>query len=178
MALRWARVKLGPFKTDDEWEKAIRALAEVIDRLERSHDIIRYYFLNHGAPAAASDIMMNFYGDPWKLLAELRAAGWGEWIMPNMPESFDPTEEKYRFDDDYLVGIALFELGSRLAIANRLDRPLMETNEGVTQSIFYAFRHSFSSGMLSLDQRFMEDLDPALGQLHGFFTTHHATSLG
>ncbi len=173
MALGWSRVKLGPFESDAEWEKAIRGLAQVIERLERAHDLVRYYFFNHGKPAP--EIMMNFFGDPEKLLEELRTAGWRHRIMPNMPEKFDPTDERYRFDDDYMIGIALCELGSRLAIANRLGRPLLEINEGITQSILYALRHAFSSGMLSLDQRFMGLLDPPLARLHEFFTTRHAT---
>ncbi len=175
MALRWSRVKLGPFESYMEWEQAIRSLAEVVGKLEGSADLVRYYFFNHGAPAP--EIMMNLCGDPQKLLAELESAGLRRWIMPNMPEDFKPTDEMYRFGDDYMIGIALCELGSRLAIANRQRRPLLETNKGVTQSIFLVMRHAFSSGMLSMDQRFMALLDPPLEYLHEFFTAPYGTRL-
>lgn len=175
MTLGWFRVKLGPFESDEEWERAIRSLAGVIQRLEQRNDLVRYYFLNHGAPAR--EIMMNFYGDPEKLIHEVEEEGWGHRILPNMPENFAPKDEAYRFNDDYMIGISLFELGSRLAIASRLARPLQETNEGITQSIFYALRHAFANGLLSSDEQFMAQLDPPLGQLARFFATRFRTPL-
>jgi hypothetical protein len=53
----WCGVRLGPFDSFEEWERAICGLAEVISELEGAHDLVRYYFFNHGLPAP--EIMMN-----------------------------------------------------------------------------------------------------------------------
>ena len=111
--------------------------------------------------------MMNFYGDPWKLLEEIREAGWGHKIVPNMPETFHPTDERERFNDDYTIGVALFDLGCRLALASRRGRPLLEKGK---YAIFGALLHAFYSGLVCPDL-YDDDLRGAVETFQRIITT-------
>jgi len=166
MANGWYRVKLAPFDSRDERDQAIReALAPAIEALERTDDMIKYCFFNH--EDETREIMMNFYGDPWKLLEEIREAGWGHKIVPNMPETFHPTDERERFNDDYTIGVALFDLGCRLALASRRGRPLLEKGK---YAIFGALLHAFYSGLVCPDL-YDDDLRGAVETFQRIITT-------
>lgn len=178
MASGWYRIKIEGFPKDPQkWEQLLREdVASFLLRMENSGAIIRFFFLNE--PGQPYHTMLVFFGDIDGVMGELRSCGLhGRLVETGPPEhplyqNYDPKSEQ-RFHPHYLLGIALFELGSRFAMVSRSHEMPRDAAEG--REILVAFRHAFCNGLLMRPDPdpLAHELDPHLDEIYKILTREY-----
>lgn len=143
--------------------------------MEDSGAIVRFFFLNE--PGEPYHTMLVFFGEIESVMHELLLSDLrGRLVETGPPEH--PRYEDYdwkrepRFAPYYMLGITLFELGSRFAIVSRSgERP---SDSGL--EILVAFRHAFCNGLLMQSIRgdpLAPELDPLLDRAYEIITRQY-----
>ncbi len=142
--------------------------------MEDSGAIVRFFFLNE--PGQPFHTMLVFFGDIDRAMDELgRFNLYGRLVKTGPPEH--PLYEAYdwksepRFSPHYMLGITLFELGSRFTMVSRLgEKPRDEHLE-----ILVALRHAFCNGLLmhADPDPLAHELDPFLDRIYEILTRQY-----
>lgn len=132
-----------------------------MEKLEKSGDIINFFFLEYYGDGEQK-VTFVFHGDKDKVVNKLKEFGT---INDNQINEYDPKSENYRFGEDYMLGIKLLELGSRLALCSIDDKNPVDKSSGQEIPIIIALRHVFLQNLgyttreeMALSQHF----DPCL----------------
>lgn len=178
----WYRMRIGPLsRRPKEWRDVIlRVLLPVIKALESNGDLIRFFFLTEAAPEEKTPhIMFVFFGNVDSMLHELHNLKCQ--IMPDDEtgleyQVYDPASESYRFLEDFMLGIALWELGCRFALAAwEGKRPTDQPDpKRPAHAIIDALWHRFRAGVLLEDDphdpKSVAKITDALTTLYDAFT--------
>lgn len=163
----WFRIKLRTTDMSDNARLIREVLASLIEGLERTGAIVKFFLLNEGDPP---HVMLVFEGNESKVLDGLRSAGLHLKITADSPEPYDPASERYRFGDDYMLGITLFELGSRLALCRWTGKRPQDMLHTKPMPIIFAMRHAFCNNLGQRDEKLMGVLDPPLASIYRIVT--------
>lgn len=157
----WYSIK---FQTDG-WEKNKDIICKVIkptvEKLEKSGDMTNFFFLEYYG-GDEQKVTFVFHGNKDKVLSQLKET---ITIDDDSVERYDPKSESYRFGDDYMLGIKLFELGSRLALCSVDNKSPIDKSGGQEIPIIIALRHAFLQNLgytTQEEMNFAQHFDPCL----------------
>jgi len=118
----WFRIIFNTKNWDDNKEIICKVIKPLIEKFDKTGDIVNFFFLQYPYPDGQDPprVKFWFYGKKRKVINEIKK------YQKNIKiEKFDPASQDYRFQDDYPLGIKLFELGSRLALCSIDNKNLL-----------------------------------------------------
>ena len=183
----WYRSKVAGFEYPKEaqrWDELLRdSVFPFLLRLDESGAIVRFFFLNE--PGSKNGTIPNytmivFFGQIDEVMEELKRSNLYDHLVRTGPADH-PLYEDYdlegrqagRFGSHYMLGIAVFELGSRFAIASRLGQKPKDAHS----EILLALRHAFCLGLLMPvvphGDPLCPVLDPLLDKVYAILTNQY-----
>ncbi len=179
MTFGWYRIKIEGFPAEPaKWDQLLRdEVLPFLARLEECGRIARFFILNE--PGNPFHTMVVFFGEIDEVMRELQMAGLYQRLIQTGPaehplyEFYDlEKRQKGRFGSHYMLGVALFELGTRFAMVSRLgQKPKDDRLE-----ILAAFRHAFCHGLLMQNMPadpLAHELDPLLEKIYLVLTRQY-----
>lgn len=169
------RNKLGWFKISfpskdifDNKKIILQIIKPLIENLEDSGHIVNFFFLQYGGGNEPYRVTFTFYGRKKRVIKFLRNKG----INFNI-QNWDAYGQRYRFEKDYMLGIKMFEIGSRLALC-RIDNrlPIDKKMEGANPPIFKTMRHAFLQNLgygLNEENTMSQTINPDLLKFYNYF---------
>jgi hypothetical protein len=147
------------------WKENKEIITDIIkptvEELEKSGDITSFFFLEYYG-SDEQKVTFVFHGDKDKVLGQLRKF---RTVDDKSINDYDPKSENYRFGEDYMLGIKLFELGSRLALCSIDNKNPIDKSSGQEIPIIIALRHVFlqNLGYTTQEEKVLsQHFDPCL----------------
>lgn len=157
----WYTIKFKTSGWKENKDIICNTIKPTVEELEKSGDITNFFFLEYYG-SGEHKVTFVFHGDKGKVLNKLRES---RTIDDNSINDYNPESENYRFGEDYMLGIKLFELGSRLALCSVDNKNPIDKSGSQEIPIIIALRHVFLQNLgyttqeeLTLSQHF----DPCL----------------
>lgn len=113
----WSKITIHTKGWDENKDIICNTIKPLVEKLEKTGDIVNFFFLEYYGDNKPARVTLTFYGDDKTVLNEIKTCGNKTEI-----EKWDPAKQNYRFEDDYPLGIKIFELGSRLALCSIDDK--------------------------------------------------------
>lgn len=135
----WFRIIFKSGGWDENKDIICKIIKPVVEKLEKTGDIVNFFFLQYPIPADQGPPMVKFwfYGNESNVTNEIKNY---RQIDDKDIEKFDPASQK-RFLEDYNLGIKIFEIGSRLALCRIDDKNPID--KSIPGPIILTMSHAF-----------------------------------
>ena len=161
----WYTIKFQTNGWDENKDIICNTIKPTVEELEKSNDITNFFFLEYYGNGEQK-VTFVFYGDKERVLEKLNQF---REVKEEMVDNYKPESEAYRFGKDYMLGVKLFELASRLAFCSIDNKNPIDKSSGQEIPIILILRHVFLQNLgystqeeLTLSQHF----DPCLLHFH------------
>lgn len=157
----WYSIRFETNGWEENKEIITKVIKPTIENLEQNGKICSFFFLEYFG-GEEQKVTFVIYGDKEAVFLKLKEF---KDIKEEDIKDYNPSSEKYRFGEDYMLGIKLFELASRLAFSSIDNKNPVDKSGGQDVPIILSLRHAFLQNLgyttqeeLNLSQHF----DPCL----------------
>jgi len=131
----WYRITYNTNGWADNKDVILNGIKSVVDSLDKTSSLVNFFFFNYD-----NEIKFTFYGNKSKVMDKFNSCLQGRTYHI---DKWRPKKTKWRFEEDYPLGVKLFEIGSRLALCSIDNKLPKDISSHQDQPITYVLRHVY-----------------------------------